>query len=326
MAPALTIYAPYLIAAGVLLTVSATIWFVVNAFKRHILWGLGVLLVPFVNLIFLFRAWSAAKRPFILAVVGLVLSAVGLFFSPDSWAKAKSLYAQIALLCRRQPAPVAVADPRAAKLAELRRREQLLLARKAALKPGDAAAAEALARDIEAYNIELKAALAGTSNIANAEPHDLWTMNPTAAAIPSTPVSGRISGQTFSIDHAWFENGSLTLRHGAGLFPEHEFVIVLSEQNPSGKNIRVTAQSGSEAPHVQVKSVGTNRKLEATKIFKDGYAMRLQFGEKVDHELLVRSIYVCRIRREVTSQECFRRAWWRSRRRQKRWWRMRSNR
>src|SRR4030095_4860806 len=130
----------------------------------------------------------ATRRPFALGVVGLILCAVGLFFSPDSWAKTKGLYAKIASLCRR-PTPVVVTDPHAEKLAELRRREQVLLARKAALKPGDTVAAEALARDIEGYNVELKAALAGTPPVAPARPNDLWTMNPTAAAMPLTPVS-----------------------------------------------------------------------------------------------------------------------------------------
>jgi hypothetical protein len=293
MAVPLSIYAPYLIAAGLLAVVCATIWFIVVAFKRHIAWGLAVLLVPFANLVFLIRAWKVAKRPFILSLVGVVLCGIGLFFSPQSWSEVRALYAKIALLCRPQAAPTGVADPTAAKLAELHLREQRLLARKAALKPGDTAGAEALWLEIQAYNAELKALLARISPpTLRSDPADLWTMNPTAAAIPDTPVAGRIAGATFSIDHAWLENGSLTLRHGAGLFPEHEFVIVLTEQNPAGRSFRVPVQSGTEAPQVHVKSVGTNRKLEETKIFKDGYAMRLQFGQAADDEI-TGGIYLC---------------------------------
>lgn len=293
MAAALSTYAPYLIAAGGLAAVIAAVWFIVVAFKRHIAWGLAVILVPFANLIFLIRAWRVAKRPFILSLIGVVLCGIGLFFSPQSWSEVRALCAKIALLCRPQAAPMGVADPMAEKLAELHLREQGLLARKAALKPGDMAGAEALAVEIKAYNVELKSALAhGSHTTVPQDPADLWTMNPTAAAIPITPVAGRIAGETFSIDHAWLENGSLTLRHGAGLFPQHEFVIVLTEQNPAGHSFRVPAQNGSEAPQVHVKSVGTNRKLEETKIFKDGYAMRLQFSQAAGEEI-TGGIYLC---------------------------------
>ncbi len=56
---------------GLVLLVIGGIWFVIAAFREGILWGLGVLFVPFVSLIFLVLGWPEAKRPFFLQLVGL---------------------------------------------------------------------------------------------------------------------------------------------------------------------------------------------------------------------------------------------------------------
>ncbi len=56
---------------GLVLLVIGGIWFVIAAFREGILWGLGVLFVPFVSLIFLVLGWPEAKRPFFLQLAGL---------------------------------------------------------------------------------------------------------------------------------------------------------------------------------------------------------------------------------------------------------------
>ena len=59
--------------AGALFTVIGGIWFVVNAFRESLLWGIGVLVFPFASLLFLILEWQSAKRPFGLQIFGVVL-------------------------------------------------------------------------------------------------------------------------------------------------------------------------------------------------------------------------------------------------------------
>jgi len=62
-----------LLVAGILFLVVGNIWFIVEGFKASILWGLGILFVPFVALFFLISHWREAKKPFLVEVVGIVL-------------------------------------------------------------------------------------------------------------------------------------------------------------------------------------------------------------------------------------------------------------
>ena len=63
--------------AGFLLLVVGGIWFIVTAFRESILWGLGVLFVPLVPLIFLILEWPSAKRPFFWQLWGIALVVLG---------------------------------------------------------------------------------------------------------------------------------------------------------------------------------------------------------------------------------------------------------
>jgi hypothetical protein len=65
--------------AGMLLIIVGGIFFIITAFREHILWGLGVLFVPLVPLIFLIVEWHTAKRPFFWQLWGIVLIVLGLF-------------------------------------------------------------------------------------------------------------------------------------------------------------------------------------------------------------------------------------------------------
>ena len=51
------------------------IMLLVQAFKVHVLWGLGSLFVPFVGLIFAIMHWPQAKKPF-LGALGATLAAM----------------------------------------------------------------------------------------------------------------------------------------------------------------------------------------------------------------------------------------------------------
>ena len=67
---------PLLLVGGILSLVGG-IWFLVVAFKKSLLWGLGVIFIPFMGLVFLVLHWRAAGRPFGLSLLGIVLVGVG---------------------------------------------------------------------------------------------------------------------------------------------------------------------------------------------------------------------------------------------------------
>ncbi len=49
------------------------IMFLVAAFRTSILWGLGVLFIPFISLFFLIFHWQEAKKSFFIQVFGVAL-------------------------------------------------------------------------------------------------------------------------------------------------------------------------------------------------------------------------------------------------------------
>jgi len=63
----------FLVFAGWALMLIGGIMFLVSAFREHFLWGFAVLFIPFASLVFLFRYWADAKRPFFLQLLGLLV-------------------------------------------------------------------------------------------------------------------------------------------------------------------------------------------------------------------------------------------------------------
>ena len=51
--------------------------FLVAAFRKSLLWGLAVLFLPVVPLVFLIIEWERAKRPFFLELWGLAFLLAG---------------------------------------------------------------------------------------------------------------------------------------------------------------------------------------------------------------------------------------------------------
>ena len=73
-----------LMLAGLIVGLIYGIQILVLAFKKHILWGLGSLFVPFVGLVFVIKYWEETKAPFLrylisvpLWILGMILSAMG---------------------------------------------------------------------------------------------------------------------------------------------------------------------------------------------------------------------------------------------------------
>lgn len=63
---------------GLLVIAVGGVWFIINAFRTGILWGLGVLFLPVVPLIFLILKWPIAKRPFLWQLAGAALLLLGM--------------------------------------------------------------------------------------------------------------------------------------------------------------------------------------------------------------------------------------------------------
>ena len=59
--------------------------FLVVAYNRNLWWFFGCLFVPFVDLIFLFRNFKAAIKPFALALLGLIMAALGAGMAGVVW-------------------------------------------------------------------------------------------------------------------------------------------------------------------------------------------------------------------------------------------------
>ena len=74
--------------AGILIPISGIIgligwfWFLIEAFKESVLWGIGCLIIPFVSLGFLFVHPGKAFKPFALYLLSIFLFLVATFFVP----------------------------------------------------------------------------------------------------------------------------------------------------------------------------------------------------------------------------------------------------
>lgn len=59
--------------AAIVLTLVGWVWLVVLGFKDHWAWGLGILIIGFLGLVYGFMNFSKAKIPTIMLLVGLIL-------------------------------------------------------------------------------------------------------------------------------------------------------------------------------------------------------------------------------------------------------------
>ncbi|HEV8700984.1 MAG TPA: hypothetical protein VGV60_06905 [Candidatus Polarisedimenticolia bacterium] len=65
-----------LLLGGVLMLVGG-VMLIINAFKVSVVWGLGVLFLAPVGLVFLVKNWQENKKSFFIQVAGLALVVVG---------------------------------------------------------------------------------------------------------------------------------------------------------------------------------------------------------------------------------------------------------
>jgi hypothetical protein len=64
---------------GLILMLVGGIIFIISAFREGILWGLAVLFLPIVPLIFLILHWQRAKEGFFIQLYGLAAVLLGVF-------------------------------------------------------------------------------------------------------------------------------------------------------------------------------------------------------------------------------------------------------
>jgi hypothetical protein len=74
--------AAVLLLAGALLILVGCALFIVKAFKVSVAWGLGVLLLAPVGLVFLVKNWKESKVSFLLQLGGAILVVAGMLLGP----------------------------------------------------------------------------------------------------------------------------------------------------------------------------------------------------------------------------------------------------
>lgn len=77
------ILAILVVAIGIIISLVGGIWFLVESFRASIWWGLGVLFVPFVDIIFLITHWNVAAKPFGISVLGGIIAFAATFIAPE---------------------------------------------------------------------------------------------------------------------------------------------------------------------------------------------------------------------------------------------------
>ena len=58
---------------GLIIFVIGGLGLLIAAFKTHILWGIGIILIAPAALVFTVLHWGVAKNPFLLQLVGFVI-------------------------------------------------------------------------------------------------------------------------------------------------------------------------------------------------------------------------------------------------------------
>jgi len=93
-----------LLCLGLLISGVGALWLICVAFQESVAWGLGVLFVPFANIVFLFRHWDVAKKPFLISLLGGLLLGAAMAQNWDAISKQKE-FAETMARFTGQPVP-----------------------------------------------------------------------------------------------------------------------------------------------------------------------------------------------------------------------------
>jgi len=119
-----------------------------------------------------------------------------------------------------------------------------------------------------------------------------WTMSLDEMTAPNSTVVGRVHGRDFILNWSWYQNGELMLRSGTNSPIEFGVRINFSGAAPdvlANKTINVSADVEQAAVLTLLwrDEAGVQKQ-----IFKDGYALRLEFGA-LTNSRLAGKIYLC---------------------------------
>ncbi len=153
---------------GLLLFLIFQIWFMVVAARREVLWFLAVFFLPFVQLVFLFVEPKSIK-PWVLSIVCLAASIFGIVAYNPAHSRYMTTRERITRL--REDMELQLAEPSKQlemRKARVRKWQQQLEQKKAALNPTDPVAQAAFDRELQDYLVELQSVKdAIASSVAN---------------------------------------------------------------------------------------------------------------------------------------------------------------
>lgn len=144
-------------------------WFIINAFRESVLWGVMVLIFTPAWIRFAFRHWDQASRPLLVIAAGFLLTYGGGHMMPanaqGAMATAVAPFGRgkVEETKKKPELPAMFAAQKEMelklKLVALSRKETDLRDRKATIDPKDQLAANALKEEILKYNAELQPVL-----------------------------------------------------------------------------------------------------------------------------------------------------------------------
>ena len=119
-----------------------------------------------------------------------------------------------------------------------------------------------------------------------------WTLSLEEMTIPNSTVVGRVHDRDFILNYSWYQNGELMLRSGTNSPIEFGARINFSGAAPevlANRSINVSADVDQAAVLTLLwrDDAGVQKQ-----VFKDGYALRLEFGALTNNRLAGK-IYLC---------------------------------
>jgi hypothetical protein len=115
-----------------------------------------------------------------------------------------------------------------------------------------------------------------------------WTLHLAEVEIPETPAAGRVHGLDFLSPRATLQGGKLDFRQGGtGLTIQ---LFAKQGEDLAGQSINIEA-SRTNSPRVILRWKDDEEK-SATKNIREGYALRLEFGQATNARMPAR-IYLC---------------------------------
>ena len=122
-----------------------------------------------------------------------------------------------------------------------------------------------------------------------------WRDDLGGARIPSGPPQGRIRGIEFKPDRVELQGSQLTIRQGADFFADREFKVLMSGPQKALQGRKFAVQEDTDfgkSPHVHMSWRPKGETMPKTRMYMEGYLMRLEFG-RISSGRIPGKIYLC---------------------------------